>query len=402
MIPFPPSRASQKIAKNTTMHVCTYHHISAFISFASLSLSLVFGRPPAPSTVPPRVGRGSTRHTSPMDHAYVLCAAFPSSRGASEIRATGNPAAVVVVENDEEDDAGDFCRDESSTDDFQRVATSLNLSETAFVRRGRETAEEKERGTVRYFIRWFTPTCEIGLCGHASVASAAAVLSAPEHADARAVRFEYASGSLTIARDEDRFIMEMKASAPEAFEGCEDVLKEIRDAFETNRETVRGAKFSCTRNAIGDTFLLIEKTDEGDGKDDDGGFGFRGVVQTYVSRAPDLKRIARVGGRGVCVVIPACGERLSESEPDYVVRWFGPNVGIDEDPVTGSACCGVTPLLSARRSDTNSNSFMFGEQLSARTGHLWSRMKPDDAGKVQVAGRVIFTGEGIARHPYTT
>jgi hypothetical protein len=195
--------------------------------------------------------------------------------------------------------------------------------------------------------------------------------------------------------------MEMKASAPEAFEGCEDVLKEIRDAFETNRETVRGAKFSCTRNAIGDTFLLIEKTDEGDGKDDDGGFGFRGVVQTYVSRAPDLKRIARVGGRGVCVVIPACGERLSESEPDYVVRWFGPNVGIDEDPVTGSACCGVTPLLSARRSDTNSNSFMFGEQLSARTGHLWSRMKPDDADKVQVAGRVIFTGEGIARHPYT-
>ena len=102
------------------------------------------------------------------------------------------------------------------------------------------------------------------------------------------------------------------------------------------------------------------------------------------------------------MVIPACGERLSESEPDYVVRWFGPNVGIDEDPVTGSACCGVTPLLSARRSDSNSNSFMFGEQLSARTGHLWSRMKPDDAGKVQVAGRVIFTGEGIARHPYTT
>ena len=53
----------------------------------------------------------------------------------------------------------------------------------------------------------------------------------------------------------------MDASAPSAFEGCEDVVNEIRDAFEMNRETVRGAKFTCTRNSIGDTFLLIEKTD---------------------------------------------------------------------------------------------------------------------------------------------
>jgi len=336
------------------------------------------------------------------DHAYALCAAFPSTSETRETRETGNPAAVVVVVVDDDRDAEevDFCRDDASTDEYQRVATSLNLSETAFVRRGRETVEDTNNGTVHYFIRWFTPTCEIGLCGHASVASAATVLTKPEHADACAARFTYAAGSLTISRDDEddgRFIMEMDASAPSAFEGCEDVVNEIRDAFEMNRETVRGAKFTCTRNSIGDTFLLIEKTDEGDGKDDD---GFRAVVQTYTSRAPDLKRIARVGGRGVCVVIPrAGGVELSESSPDYAVRWFGPNVGIDEDPVTGSACCGVTPLLSARRSDTDS--FMFGEQLSARTGHLWSRMKPGDAGKVQVAGRVIFTGEGIARHPYT-
>lgn len=342
-------------------------------------------------------------HAAMGDHAYALCAAFPSTRETRDGGETGNPAAVVVVvvDDDRDADEDDFCRDDASTDDYQRVATSLNLSETAFVRRGRETAEDKNRGVVHYYIRWFTPTTEIGLCGHASVASAATVLSKPEHGCSRAVRFTYAAGSLTISRDDEdegRYIMEMDASAPSAFEGCEDVVNEIRDAFETNRETVVcGAKFSCTRNAIGDTFLLIEKTDEGDGKDDD---AFRAVVQTYASRAPDLKRIARVGGRGVCVVIPsAAGVKLSESSPDYAVRWFGPNVGIDEDPVTGSACCGVTPLLSARRSDTDS--FMFGEQLSARTGHLWSRMKPGDASKVQVAGRVIFTGEGIARHPYT-
>lgn len=338
------------------------------------------------------------------DHAYALCAAFPSTRETSDGRETGNPAAVVVVVDDDDDDRDadeddfDFCRDDASTGDYQRVATSLNLSETAFVRRGRETAEDKDSGVVHYYIRWFTPLCEIGLCGHASMASAATVLS---KLDARAVRFTYAAGSLTISRDDEdegRYIMEMDASAPSAFEGCEDVVNEIRDAFETNRDAVvRGAKFTCTRNSIGDTFLLIEKTDEDDGKDDD---GFRAIVQTYASRAPDLKRIARVGGRGVCVVIPSArGVKLSESSPDYAVRWFGPNVGIDEDPVTGSACCGVTPLLSARRSDTDS--FMFGEQLSARTGHLWSRMKPGDAGKVQVAGRVMFTGEGIARHPYT-
>ena len=133
------------------------------------------------------------------------------------------------------------------------MATSLNLSETAFVRRGRETAEEKRPRNGALLHTVVHADVRDWLCGHASVASAAAVLSARTRRR-WAVRFEYASGSLTIARDEDRFIMEMEASAPEAFEGCEDVLKEIRDAFETNRETVRGAKFSCTRTPSGIRF----------------------------------------------------------------------------------------------------------------------------------------------------
>ena len=96
-----------RVSKNCKIPPCMYVRI-IISPPSSRSRPLLSPLAPAPSTVPPRVGRGSTRHTSPMDHAYVLCAAFPSSRGASEIRATGNPAAVVVVENDEEDDAGDF------------------------------------------------------------------------------------------------------------------------------------------------------------------------------------------------------------------------------------------------------------------------------------------------------
>jgi len=332
-----------------------------------------------------------------MSSRYVLRAAFAVD---GNVR-TGNPAAVVLLDPDADDF---FSQTSAASREHQALASDIKLSETAFAS---ELVGARDDGSslATFRIRWFTPTQEIGLCGHASMATAAAALETREgDQGSTGVEFIYRDGTLTIERDasdSERYVMEMEASAPEAFEGALEAVKTIRDAFESASEFAFGVNsndmrdalarttFDATRNSIGDTFLVINGAEEDAHLVD--------IVSSAYLRLPkpDFGKIALVGGRGVCVVVPRCPLSLNVpvaagAQPEYCVRWFGPLVGIDEDPVTGSACCGVAPLLARiLPRQLREHEYFFGYQASCRGGHVWCRVKPGDESRVCVAGRCV-------------
>jgi PhzF family phenazine biosynthesis protein len=244
----------------------------------------------------------------------------------------GNPAAVCLLE-------GPAWPDESW---MQQVAAEMNLAETAFALP--DTGAEADWG-----LRWFTPTIEVALCGHATLATAHA-LRADGLLTGR-VRFATLSGVLTAeAADDGTITLDFPAAllTPiEPPEGVADMLgAPLVAAFETG--------------TLGD--LLVELADE-----------------AAVRRLrPDFARIAQLPYRGVTVTAAGSGS----GGYDYVSRFFAPEVGVLEDPVTGSAHTALAPLWSARfgRED------LVGLQASARSGIVRTRL---------AGTRVLLTGHAV-------
>lgn len=314
-----------------------------------------------------------------MEFPYVVANAFTRS-GATDPSTTGNPAAVVVLTDDLV-----YAGAES---DYQKVASELGYSETAFVRK--LDRDDGDDGLVDYSIRWFTPTCEIGLCGHASMASASAILER-EAQSCRGVRFAYAEGELTVSTSEGggMYEMSMTKSAPGPINEEVWTIAKIREAFGDVSATPSGATFSASKNSIGDTFLLIDarlSTEE----------TFESIRTAYMSNGSlkSLKPIEEIGGRGVCVVLTTPAVFPNQ----YYCRWFGPLVGIDEDPVTGSACAGIAPLLSKTiTTTTNSTDGWFhGIQSSPRSGEISCRV---DDNRVRVRGACSIVSRGVVNLP---
>jgi PhzF family phenazine biosynthesis protein len=244
----------------------------------------------------------------------------------------GNPAAVCLLE-------GPAWPDESW---MQQVAAEMNLAETAFALP--DTGAEADWG-----LRWFTPTIEVALCGHATLATAHA-LRADGLLTGR-VRFATLSGVLTAeAADDGTITLDFPAAllTPiEPPEGVADMLgAPLVAAFETG--------------TLGD--LLVEVADEA---------AVRGL-------RPDFARIAQLPYRGVIVTAAGSGSGVH----DYVSRFFAPEVGVLEDPVTGSAHTALAPLWSARfgRDD------LVGLQASARSGIVRTRL---------AGARVLLTGHAV-------
>ena len=343
-----------------------------------------------------------------MTDAYVLRSAF----AVGDDPRTGNPAAVCVVHrnrpgDDDVDAFDDFFNVHSEASvRYQALATELDLSETAFAIREKPfSSDDNSNSMAEYRIRWFTPTQEIGLCGHASMATASRALEF-ESASRRGISFTHRDGEITIERDANdtaRFYMEMDASAPSSFEGSDVALATIRDAFESSsafasdeddiESSLANTKFTVRRNSIGDTFLVIQSSRSDDASACDS------VARAYLRLPkPSLENIALVGCRGVCVVVPRTPAGLdiplsaSGARPEYCVRWFGPLVGIEEDPVTGSACCGVAPLLDEITPplEPSRDGFRFGYQHSRRGGHVWCAVtRSSGRDRVRVAGRCV-------------
>jgi PhzF family phenazine biosynthesis protein len=237
----------------------------------------------------------------------------------------GNPAAVCLLER-------------PVTDAWrQAVALEMNLSETAFV----------ERAGDGFRLRWFTPTVEVDLCGHATLAAAHALWETGWLDAAETARFQTRSGMLTARRDGNQIEMDLPAEPPRAA------------AVPAGVEAALGvAAVAAGRNRFD---LFIEVADEA---------AVRGA-------APDFRALRQVDARGVVITSRAAG-----ADADFVSRFFGPNVGVDEDPVTGSAHCGLGPWWAERLGRDE----LMGFQASARGGLV----------RVKVRGeRVLLAGAAV-------
>jgi PhzF family phenazine biosynthesis protein len=242
----------------------------------------------------------------------------------------GNPAAVCILPAP---------RDEGW---MQDVAREMNLSETAFLRRRGEEWE----------LRWFTPITEVDLCGHATLASAH-VLWEEGHlaADAEA-RFHTRSGLLTARREQGWITMNFPAKPEEEAP----VSPELARALGAGPEYVGRSHFD----------LLVEVESEA-------------VLREL---RPDLEALREVPARGVIVT-----SRADTPGFDFVSRFFAPRVGVDEDPVTGSAHCCLAPYWKARLGRDP----LVGFQASARGGVVRVRTEGD---RVFLGGQAVTTLRG--------
>jgi PhzF family phenazine biosynthesis protein len=244
----------------------------------------------------------------------------------------GNPAAVCILPNGQTFDEHWM----------QAVAAEMNLSETAFL-------QEKVGGDLS--LRWFTPETEVNLCGHATLATAHILWSEGFLDKNQIARFNTLSGQLEVTLQDTLMTMNFPV----------DVVTECKEPV--GLEMALACPVLNTYSAGED--LLVEVADE----------------TTIAALAPYIQQIATIPVR--CVIVTAKGDKV-----DFVSRVFGPNVGIDEDPVTGSSHCSLAPFWAARLGKTR----MKALQLSRRGGSLELELKD---GHVKISGQAItvFKGE---------
>ncbi|MFD8622985.1 PhzF family phenazine biosynthesis protein [Streptomyces hygroscopicus] len=250
----------------------------------------------------------------------------------------GNPAGVVLLDTDTFPD----------DDWLQRVASEVNLAETAFAHPLPGAAE------ADWALRWFTPTTEAPMCGHATLATTHVLRTTG--AATGTVRFATLSGVLSATADDGGTIT---LDFPTASLTALEVPRETAEVAEAI-----GADIVSAHRAgpyIDD--LLLELADE----------------KTVRALAPDLAALKRIGHRGFLVT--AAAEDPTRGY-DFVSRMFAPGVGIDEDPVTGSAHTALAPYWSARFGRDE----LTGLQVSARTGLVRTALRGD---------RTLLTGAAV-------
>lgn len=236
----------------------------------------------------------------------------------------GNPAGVVPLAQWLPDDL------------MQRIAAENGLPETAFFVR---------TGPDRFHLRWFTPTFEIDLCGHATLASAFVLFSHLGQAGDR-VTFDSKSGPLVVNRQAGGLFELDFPSRPAA-------------AAEAPEDLRRGLGAPPVFVGRSRDYLAVFETEE----------QVRGLQ-------PDLAALARVPGVGVIVTAPG-------TDCDFVSRFFAPGAGIPEDPVTGSSHAALIPYWATRLGKTR----LHARQVSARGGELFCELRGD---RVGIAGRAAL------------
>ena len=242
---------------------------------------------------------------------------------------SGNPAAVCPLAEWLDDDL------------LQAVAAENNLSETSyFVPRG-----------DHYELRWFTPRCEVKLCGHATLASAFVVLKILE-TDRGSVSFETrSSGTLTVCRDGALLAMDFPMLTPWT---CADPPNALISGL--------GQAPAAVAQIEDNYFAVYESQEE-------------------VRRIrPDFRLLERLHPAGVAVT--ASGE-----DADFVSRYFAPSYGIPEDHVTGSTHCSLAPYWAQRLGKTR----LHARQVSERGGEMWCEVT---GGRVILKGNAVLTLRG--------
>jgi len=219
----------------------------------------------------------------------------------------GNPAAVCILHKWLPDNV------------MQSIAAENNLAETAFI----------VPRTNDFEIRWFSPAVEVDLCGHATLASAFVYFQCLDYKEAVISFHSPRSGQLKVSKQDDYFMLDFPA----------DVMKPV----DFNEEIVKCIGIKPIETLKGKTDYLAVLKDE----------------HELVNLQPDFNEISKLNARGL--IVTAKG-----NEVDFVSRFFAPQCGINEDPVTGSAHTSLIPYWSSKLEKTEMNA----KQLSKRGGDL--------------------------------
>jgi len=242
---------------------------------------------------------------------------------------SGNPAAVVILESPLSDDL------------MQSIALENNLSETAFININESPIP----------IRWFTPTLEVDLCGHATMASAKIIFEHFPDIAGSEISFSSKSGILKVSKNAENICLNFPVDDPEP---------QKMDAFfaealgESPIEILRGT----------DDFLAVFNTE-----------------QQIQAMKPDFTKLAKINSRGVVISAPG-------NDVDFVSRCFFPQTGVDEDPVTGSAHTMLIPYWAKQLDKIQFKA----HQLSARGGVLDCNLIND---RVLISGKSVIYFEGM-------
>jgi PhzF family phenazine biosynthesis protein len=242
----------------------------------------------------------------------------------------GNPAAVCIL-------------DEPRSDAWmQNVAMEMNLSETAFLVRAGEA----------YRLRWFTPSVEVDLCGHATLASAHVLWESGTLRTDEKAFFDTRSGRLSAARQDDWIVLDFPSKPGTPAEPPDGLI-----------EALGVEPVAVQRNAFD---YLVE------------------VANAEQVRAanPDITRLSSVQTRGVIVTA-----RSDEPGVDFISRFFAPAAGVAEDPVTGSAHCALGPYWAAKLGKNT----LTGYQASRRGGTVRVEVKND---RVLLGGKAVTVLRG--------
>jgi PhzF family phenazine biosynthesis protein len=242
---------------------------------------------------------------------------------------SGNPAAVLMLNTQRSDDW------------MLNVAREMNLSETAFLL-------PEDDG---YRLRWFTPTLEVDLCGHATLASAHILWETGRLDVEQSARFYTRSGLLTARKVSNRVELDFPARLVKPV----DLPQGLADAL-----GISNPRAVCW-NSQAENFLIELENEE----------------QVRAAQ-PNFDLLKQFPIHGVIITSEAANSRLY----DFVSRYFAPRWGINEDPVTGSAHCYLTPYWSERMGKTVFSAY----QASSRGGEL--RLRLDDE-------RVFISGEAV-------
>jgi PhzF family phenazine biosynthesis protein len=242
----------------------------------------------------------------------------------------GNPAAVCILDAP------------IAEPRMQAIAAEMNLSETAFLHPEAEG----------YRLRWFTPTREVDLCGHATLASAHVLWHAGYLAPSKPAIFHTRSGKLTCRQELGTIRMDFPSCPPQQ--------------RTPPAELVAGLKVELTYSGATGSDLIAEVASE----------------QALRDLVPDLARLALLPVRGIIVTA-----RSEMPGVDFVSRFFAPAAGIPEDPVTGSAHCCLGPYWAERLGKT----YLTGYQASRRGGTVQVKVLAD---RVELGGQAVVVASG--------
>ena len=241
---------------------------------------------------------------------------------------SGNPAAVCPLD--------EWLPDET----MQSIALENNLSETAYFLKRAD----------HYEIRWFTPTVEVDLCGHATLATAFVLFEKEGHTGDTIKLVSARSGDLFVSRKGEMLTLNFPADDIQEVSLSDNVL------YGLNIDPIQAFR------GISDVLLVFNNEDD------------------ILDLEPDFSLLGKIQARGVVCTAPG-------NKVDFVSRFFGPNSGVNEDPVTGSAHTSLTPLWAKKLGKTT----LTARQLSARGGYLECQLLED---RVEISGKARLYLEG--------